>query len=703
LSVIRARRLRFVPEHEVKALLAQHGVPVPRGTIRRDEVGGLRAPLAVKAYGDGIVHKSELGAVRLGVQPAAVDEIAAQLLAIPGVQGVLVEEQAGPGRELLVGVVDRGFGPMLSIGMGGTLTEIIDDVALRMLPITEDDVAEMRDSLRSHELLTGSYRGETPIDDRALVRVALGLCSLAEELGDALVELECNPVIATRAGAIAVDARLVVEDDRPARTPTADFTRVFAPRGIAVAGASATKQTFGNRFLEAYRAMGWTDHLAAIHPSAADVDGVPAYPSLRDVPHIVDYVLAAVPAAACADLVRDAAGVAPFVHVISGGFSEASGEGHFLEHQLVLTARDAGVRVLGPNCMGVYSPAGRQTFQLDVPRAPGPVSIVSQSGGLAGDIVKGGAARGITFSKLVTVGNAIDVTPGELCEWLIADPDTHILGLYVEDPRDGARLAAALAAARAAGKPAVVLVGGLSAQGSRAVASHTGALAGDRRMWQAVSQRTGCTVVSTLEELLGALAYLQAHGDVADQPDRLDPPATLVIGTGGGASVLTTDACDRVGLHLRFVHPDLQAALRAMGHGAGTSVANPIEIPFGPAAPPDALHRVLAPILDGQHYRDVLVHVNVQAFFSYAADGGEKLVGVADAIADLRFPAVRVAFVARNLDVAPPPLASELLGRCRELGVQVFRSADEAAVAIGAAQRADVNLDPRASRTTTSG
>jgi acyl-CoA synthetase (NDP forming) len=696
---------RHLPEHEVKALLARHGVAVPKGTIDLSRIDDLREPLVVKAYGRAIVHKSDRGLVELDVQRADVAKVAARFLQLEGVEGVLVEEQARPWHELLVGVVNGSFGPMLAVGMGGTQTELFDDVALRALPVDAADVRVMLDELRSAKLLHG-YRGGPPTDLDALVSVVLGVCSLAEELGDELGELECNPVIAGPSGSIAVDARLTMrEASGGGAVPRTDFTRLFAPRGIAVAGASATKQTFGNRFLEAYRAMGWTDNLAAIHPTATDIDGVPAYPSLHDVPHPVDYVLAAVPAAACADLVRDASGVAPFVHVISGGFSEASGrDGHDLEHRLVLAGREANVRVLGPNCMGVYAPAGRQTFQLDVPRRVGPASIVSQSGGLAGDIVKGGAARGITFAKLVTIGNAIDVTPGELCEWLVDDPDTGIVGIYVEDPRDGARLTRALHAASAAGKPAVVLVGGLSTQGSRAVASHTGALAGDRRVWQAVAAHTGCTLVATLEQLLDALAYLHTHADVAPPPDASRAPETLVVGMGGGASVLTTDACDRAGLRLGIVHDAVRATLLDMGYGAGTSVVNPIEIPFGPAAPPDAFRRVLTPILAVQHYRDVLVHVNVQAFFSYAADGGAKLVAVADAITDLRFPGTRVAFVARNLDVAPAVLAGELVDRCRELGVSLFRSADEAAVAIKAAQDADVSsMRRRASRTATSG
>ena len=684
----RAHELRFVGEHVTKALLARHGVTVPRGTTEVAKAGELAAPFAVKAFGPDLVHKSDVGAVRLGVDHGGLDAVVAELLAIPGATGVLIEEQAPAGIELLVGIVDRGFGPTLAIGMGGTLTEVLDDVVLRMLPVDEDDIVHMLDGLRSHEVL-GGYRGKPGIDQRAFVDAVLCICALAAELGSSLAELECNPVIASSGGAVAVDARLILDDSPAEVRRTADFTPLFAPRGVAIAGASATKQTFGNRFLDAYRAMGWTDRLAAIHPSASDIGGVPAFPSVGDVPFPVDYVVAAVPAAGCADLVRSAMGVTPFVHVISGGFSEVSGpEGQDLEGGLLRAALESGVRVLGPNCMGVYSPKGRQTFQLDVPLDAGAVSIVSQSGGLAGDIVKVGAARGLRFSKLVTVGNAIDVTPGELCEWLVDDADTELIGLYVEDPRDGSRLVAALRRAADAGKACVVLAGGLSKQGGRAVASHTGSLAGDERVWRAISQHTGASVVSTLEDLLGALAYLQRHRDI-EPPVRGTPLDTLVIGVGGGASVLTTDACDRGGLRITPVDDEVQATLRSMGYGAGTSVANPIEIPYGPAAPVDAFERVLTPILSAQPYRDILVHVNVQSFFSFATDGAEKLLPVIDAIQQLRYPGTRVAFVARNLEVAPGALVDELLARARDAGVVVFRTADEAAVAIAAAQRAD--------------
>ena len=146
-----------------------------------------------------------------------------------------------------------------------------------------------------------------------------------------------------------------------------------------------------------------------------------AVPTVADIDGEVDYVVGAVPAAACADLVRGAAGKAKFVHIISGGFREASAEGADLEDELAAVARESGVRVLGPNCLGAYAPAGRQTFLRNAPTEVGRVAMVSQSGGLAGDMVKGGAVRGIRYAKLCTVGNGVDVTPGELLEWLVGD------------------------------------------------------------------------------------------------------------------------------------------------------------------------------------------------------------------------------------------------------------------------------------------
>ncbi|HEV8296479.1 MAG TPA: acetate--CoA ligase family protein, partial [Acidimicrobiales bacterium] len=331
---------RVVPEHEVKALLAARGLRVPQGTTNLEAIGDLRAPLVLKAFGPAIVHKSDIGAVQLGLSHADIPAAAAEMRARLDPAGLLVEEQSPAGVELIVGVVDRGYGPMVAVGMGGTLTEVLDDIVLRCAPVTKADARAMLDDLRGAAVLHGT-RGRAGVDLDAVADAVVAICDTALSIGPALAELECNPVIAHADGAIAVDARLLLHDPVPESDspPRTDFRALYAPRGVAIAGASATKQTFGNRFLDAYRSVGWSDGLAAIHPTATDIAGVPAYPTIADIPGAVDYVVAAVPAASCAELVRSAAGAVPFVHVISGGFSEVGAAGEELEAELRSAAR----------------------------------------------------------------------------------------------------------------------------------------------------------------------------------------------------------------------------------------------------------------------------------------------------------------------------------------------------------------------------
>ncbi len=696
-----------VPEPTAKALLGAWGVSVPDGRVASsaaavtDVAAGLDGEgggsLVLKAWGAGIVHKSDVGAVRLGLSVAdlepAAHEMAAALRSAEGDEPqFLVEQQQAPGTEVIVGVVRRpDVGLVALLGVGGTLTELVGKTVTRLCPLDDAEAEEMVDALAATGYLDG-LRGGPPADRQALrsiVAAIAGPDGVAMRLGPALAELECNPVIVGQAGATAVDARLILEpaategtgdaaDDLPAAAST-PFDRLFSPRTIAVVGASTTKVSFGNRFLQAYVRRGWTDGLTAIHPQATEIEGVPARPSLADLDDPVDYLVVAVPAKACADLIRSAAGRVAFAQVVTGGFREAGEDGRALEGELLRAARESGVRIVGPNCMGTYSPAGRQTWQLDDPTEPGTVSAISQSGGLAGDIIKAGAAAGLRFANLVTVGNAVDVSIAELIDYYAADPATEVIGLYLEGVQDGGALVDALR--RVAGhKPVVVLVGALGRQGARASASHTGSLAGDAAVWQAVRAATGIGVVTTLEELLGALALLQRYWST----DVADSDAVLVAGPGGGASVLSADACDRAGIELTAVDQPTQAHLRELGYGAGTSVANPIEIGIGPGAAVDAFDRVIGPILDAQPYPDVVLHFNVQSFYSYS-DNVSRLLEMLDRIAGWTWP-TRVCIVLRNIDCATADDAAELRRRAAELGLPIFTRFDDAFTAIRAAK-----------------
>ncbi|MEV0314373.1 acetate--CoA ligase family protein [Nonomuraea fuscirosea] len=699
-------------EHEVKALIGAAGVPVPRGVVvslspavrsgADADVGspvgfaadfgvgfaaaaGLAEPLVLKAFGPGLLHKSEAGAVRLGLRFDELGPAAAELAARLRPAGFLVEEQAEPGVELIVGLVrDPAFGPVLLAGLGGVWTEALRDTALRLCPIAEEDARRMLASLRGADLLRG-WRGGPPVDVDAVVKLLMtvgGPGGLWERLE--LGEFELNPVIAGPSGVIAVDARYVPDPEHPIRDPPAyaagdspgpadgpviDFLPLFEPGAVAVVGASTSRPNFGNMFLGFYRAAGVP--LVAVHPTADEVSGVPAVPSLAAAE--VDYALVAVPAERCAEVVRQARGV-PFVQVMSGGFGEAGRPE--LEAELVAAAREAGTRLLGPNCMGVYCPRGRQTFVGGGLGPAGTVALISQSGGLAGEVIKVGERRGLAFSRVATVGNAADVTPAELLRWLARDPETRAVGLYLEDPRNGRELYAAL---RDAPVPVVLLVGGRSGQGRRAAASHTGGLVSDLRIWEAVAGQSGAALVTSQDDLIGVLAYFQAHGTRPAHGDGV-----LVVGPSGGASVLAADAFDRAGVRLGPLPDDRLDALRGLGVVA---TGNPLEIPVGPMG----RARLVADVLDalGVPYADVVAHVNVQAFFAYArahGDPGEPLYAYTRALAAAQAgrPGTRISLVTRNGDCAPAGVEDEVGRIAAAAGIPVYRTMEAAAVAVAA-------------------
>ncbi|TDB95553.1 CoA-binding protein [Nonomuraea longispora] len=664
-------------EHEVKALLREAGVPVPRGVVVCDgdfgAAGELAEPLVLKAFGPGLVHKSEAGAVVLGLRHGELAAAAEAMAARLEVAGFLVEEQAEAGVELIVGLVrDPGFGPVVLAGLGGVWAEALADTALRLCPLTEQDARGMLASLRGTALLRG-WRGGPPVDVDAVVELLMtvaGTGGLWERLE--LGEFELNPVIAGPSGVVAADARLLPAA-APARArarPPADFLPLFEPRAVAVVGASTTRPGFGNLFLGFYRDAGVP--LVAVHPEADEVSGVPAVrsPALAKV----DYALVAVPAERCADVVRQAHGI-PFVQVMSGGFGEDGR--HELERDLVEAARAAGTRLLGPNCMGVYCPRGRQTFVGGGLGPAGSVALISQSGGLAGEVIKVGERRGLAFSRVATVGNAADVTPAELLRWLSGDPETRAVGLYLEDPRGGRELYEAL---RATDLPVVLLVGGRSGQGQRAAASHTGGMVSDRRIWEAAAEQAGAALVSGQDDLIGVLAYFQAHGSRPASGDGV-----LVVGPSGGASVLAADAFDAAGVRLDPLPDDAYDELRTLGVVA---TGNPLEVPVGPLGRAGLVADVIGAITRRRPYRDVVAHVNVQAFFTYG-NAAEPLHAYARAVAGAQdaLPGTRITLVTRNGDCAPGGVEDEVRRISAAAGIPVYRSMEAAAAAVAGGGR----------------
>jgi acyl-CoA synthetase (NDP forming) len=689
-----------VPEPFVKELLTSFGVSVPAGVVvevgQRASVAAaaLREPYVLKAWGPGIVHKSELGAVRVGVRTDTLDEDADTLLVAVAAHGIsearlYVEEMAPPGTEVLFGLVARPpFGTLAILGSGGTSAELFDDVIVRLCPLSRETAEEMVGGFRGAPRLHG-HRGAPPADRDALVSALVRLAGeggLPDLLGASFAEFECNPLFVGADGVVAADARLVVHDRdaaiaRPAARPF-DATALLAPRSVAVVGASASRSAWGNRTIARYRALGWTDHLYAVHPSGEMIDGTPTYRTLGDIPGGVDYAEISLSAEQCADAFRSARGNVKTATINAAGFSEVGASGKALELELVEAAAEGGVRFVGPNCMGVYSPRGRQGFSGASGGAPGHVGAVLQSGGLATDLIQAGTASGLRFSSVVSAGNAVDVGVGDLVQHLVRDPDTTTIAVHVEGGAD-TRLVDALREARGA-TPVVVLLPGLSATGARVAASHTGALTSERRSWEALVEATGLVLTETFEQFLASLVYLDRYREL----DVVDDDTVLIMGLGGGASVLAADACDAFGLRVPVLSEELQVRLSDKKGGIPT---NPLDLRMGPAGPPSGPREVLDVVLPLHPFPDVLLHVDAMNYANSTVPGRlpglQHFVELLECLTAADRPHARISVVTRNLSQAPGHFRDEFAEQMLVSGVPMFERFSDAAAAISAAQR----------------
>ena len=448
---------------------------------------------------------------------------------------------------------------------------------------------------------------------------------------------------------------------------TGAFDSLFAPRSIAVVGASATAGGVANNFLRNLRELGFAGPVFAVHPTAPEVEGWPAFPSIAALPQDVDYAYVSVAAARTPALLREAGGRVRFAQVIASGFSEAGADG--LEAELVDACRAGGMRLLGPNCLGLYSSRARVSFIGGVGMDAGGIAVLSQSGGLGADVLRRGQVRGLRFHSLVTLGNSADLGPAELLRSLLDTPAVRTIGLYLEDVKDGRAFFKALRAAEAA-KPVVILKGGRTVAGQRASASHTGALAQDDRLWDALAMQTGAVLVDTLDRFLDTLLAFQCLA-----PRPLPSQGVVLFGNGGGTSVLATDAFSRAGFTVPPLEGEVLARLEALNLPPGSSIANPIDTPAGTLRQERGAlgGRILSLIGAAPGIDAVVVHLNMPVILAYAdpeilpnlihgalaarTDGGPHLVLVLRSDGEPEFEARRREYRATALALSVPVFA----------------------------------------------
>ena len=456
---------------------------------------------------------------------------------------------------------------------------------------------------------------------------------------------------------------------------------LFSPRAVALIGASADLSKNNSRPQRFLRAHGYRGRVLPVNPGREEVLGEKAYPDLRSAPGPIDHAFIMVPAAAVPGVIEQCCELrVPVATIFSAGFAELGEEGLARQRAMVKTARAGGLRLLGPNCMGIVNVQGatpltvNATFETEYPPA-GPLSVISQSGSMLGTLLSRARPRKLGFSKLVSVGNESDLGVGELAELLVDDPDTGAILLFLETFRDAERLARAARRAYAAGKPVIAYKLGRSGVGREVATSHTGAMTGPDEVAAAFFRDNGIIRVDMMESLFETPRLVMGHK--APRGKRV----AVLTGTGGAAAMVV----DRLGTLGAEVVPPSQAVIAKLAAKNIPVAAVPLtDIPMGQSEG-GRYTAILGELLASDHC-DAVVSVvgsssrNTQVIVERVLNAGSR--------------------GAKPLAVFLAPRAEEGLALLEENGVAGFRTPETCADAVNAYLNwhAPVELGPRSDK-----
>jgi acyl-CoA synthetase (NDP forming) len=452
----------------------------------------------------------------------------------------------------------------------------------------------------------------------------------------------------------------------------ADLEYLFHPRSVAIVGASRDPHHLTNRlFTEALLNFGFKGKIYLVNPKTSEILGLKTYANLQEIAEPVDCVLCSIPAPLTPQLIKECVtkGV-KVVNIFTAGFSETgTEEGKRLEREIVEIARRGGMRLIGPNCMGIYSPSTNLTYDIDLSPKSGSVGVLCQSGGHSYEIIIRGNARGIYFSKAISYGNAADLNETDFLEYFTQDEETKIIAAYIEGVR-GKRFAKVLAEA-ARTKPVIIFKGGRTEAGTKAVASHTGSIAGSELIWNSVCRQLGVIQVYSIDEMLDLL--------VAFTQMRIPKGRRVgILGVGGGASVQATDECESHGLIVPRFPMELRDKLTKSTPQVGTSLSNPVDTSIGTFWNTEALFESIKTISYSNEVDLLLIYLNVvyAGFRLYKETNQSTLEVIVKANQSLDFPMALALLPTEKI------VGNELRVEEIEAGLPIYYSLSSAAQAI---------------------
>jgi 3-hydroxypropionyl-CoA synthetase (ADP-forming) len=591
---IYSNKEKVITEELAKQVLSEYGVMVPKYALVKSaeeaeiEAGKVGFPLVAKIVSPEILHKTDVRGVKIGLQNQAdvkdsFNDMYGRLSKQYTIKGVLLEKMAAAGGvELIVGLQnDPQFGPVIMAGIGGIYTEVFKDVSFRVLPITKEDALGMIDELKGNKILKG-FRGMPPVNLNMLAEALVNIGKFGTEMAPYYESIDFNPIIFYENEYVVVDAKILLREKPDLEViskaqPESEYLDLFFnAKSVALIGASPESGKVGNSVLES---LAKHEYMGKVYPVNAkgysEIMGLRAYKNLDEIPDRVDVVVVTVDLKFVPDLLRSAAkkGIHNFV-IISGGGKELGGERATIEAEIRDLSKELQIRIIGPNCIGMFNGENRldcafQGHARMIRPRKGSVAFLSQSGTVGIAFMESSDTFGM--SKMISYGNRSDVDEADMIWYLSEDPQTKVIGLYVEGLGDGRKfMNTAKRVIKERGKPVVIFKNGRSARGAIQAASHTGSLGGSYAVVKGALDQAGIISVDSYEELTAALKALTW------QPVPNGGRVAMVT-NGAGPIIAAIDHFERLGLQVAELSEETKKSLK--DHYPSTYVlGNPCDI-----------------------------------------------------------------------------------------------------------------------------
>lgn len=586
-------KTKVITEEIAKGILSEYNISVPGFALVKDvdsavtEARKLGFPLVAKIVSPQILHKTDVGGVKIDLKDeesvkSAFNDMYERLSKDYEVKGVLLEKMVPKGIEMIVGLQnDPQFGPVMMVGLGGIFTELFKDVSFRVLPLTKEDVMEMIEELQGKKLLKG-YRGSEPVNMEMLINALLNIGKLGYDISPYYESIDFNPVIVYPDSYYVADAKIILSEQprydivSNTKPNSTNMNLFFNAKSIALIGASPEIGKIGNSVLET---LVKHDYKGKVYPVNAkgypEIMGIPAYKSLGDIKDPIDVVIVTVDLKFVPDLLKICGDKSIHnVVIISGGGKELGGERADIEQKVKELSAQLNIRIIGPNCIGMFNGENRldcafQGHDRMLRPKNGNVSFLSQSGTIGIAFMEHSFPFGM--SKMVSYGNRSDVDEADMIWYLAEDPQTKVIGLYVEGLGDGRKFVnTAKKVISERKKPIVVFKNGRTTRGAKQAASHTGSLGGTYSVVKGAFSQNGIISVDSYDELTASLKALSWQP--VPEGNRV-----AMVTNGAGPIIAAIDQFERLGLQVAILSEESMKSFKSH-YPATYVIGNPCDV-----------------------------------------------------------------------------------------------------------------------------